>query len=586
MKKLANLFLSFFKKPRNIVIVVLTALTIGLIGVCVHNSIKNDFSDLPEITYTELQEKLDAFQIKEITYGSSPIMKVEDNDGNVYQAQYYGGETFREDLIAQNVKLSLTDTIDPSLLATLISTGFMIAICIPMLKTMGVAVGGDWSEKNLLQKSSTKFDDVIGIDEIRQDVQFAVDVLKNPVREDNPLGVKPPKGILFEGSPGCGKTLIAKAIAGEADVNFISVSGSAFVEKFVGVGASRVRKIFSIAKKNAPCVVFIDEIDAVGSARGTGGKIAEHEQTLNQLLTELDGFSGREGVFVIAATNRVDILDDALKRSGRFDRKIKIPVPSYESRVQLFNHYLKDKPVSDNVDIPAIAKQLANMSGADIANICNESANIALHNGKEVIDRDCIEEAVDKIVFSGNRVNKEKDNADRTIVSYHEAGHAVMTYLSGEKIARISVVENTSGVGGAVFREEADTCFMTKESIENAIKIAYAGRVSEEIKFGKNKITTGAYSDIQQATKYIKGYVQNYGFNDVLLDMSQFTKDAIYNPVEETELAKRLYKEAFEELNKSYDLVIALAEKLLEVKTMTGSEAVALLDEVRNKKAA
>lgn len=571
----------FFKNKKAMIVTGVFLVLALIIGSSVRNSIKNDFSAYPELTYTQLQEKIDAREITDITYGSGPLMKVEDSAGNIYQAQYYGGETFREDLIARDVMLHTTQTTDISTISSLLTIGLLAIFFVPLFRTMGVLDGADWSEKGLLEQSDVKFSDVIGLDEIRQDVQFAVDVLTNRTAyADNTLGVKPPKGMLFEGSPGCGKTLFAKAIAGEAGVPFINVSGSSFVEKFVGLGAQRVRKVFKIARKNAPCVLFIDEIDAVGAARGAAGRISEHDQTINALLTELDGFSGREGVFVIAATNRVDILDDALKRSGRFDRKIKIPTPDNEARIQLFNHYLKDKPLSDNVDIPALSKQLARMSGADIANICNEAANIALQNNKSVIDRDCLEEAVDKIVFGGNRVSKEKQNSDRTIVAYHEAGHAVMTYLTGEKIARISVVENTNGVGGAVFREEPDTCFMTKESIENAIKIAYAGRVSEEIKFGKDKITTGAYSDIQQATKYIKQYVQSYGFNGVLLDFGQFSQEQSCDTKEAEALAKRLYEEAHNELDSAYKMVTALAEKLLKVKTMTGTEAIELLEQV------
>ena len=580
MKKPGHPFLNFFKNKKAVIITASVLLLALIVGVSVHDSVANDYSAYPEMTYSQLQEKLEKHEITDITYGNGELMKVEDTTGGVYQAQYYGGENFRETLITKDVKLHIASSTDVASIISLLSSVLIFLLFIPLFKTMGLTMGSEWSEKGLIEKSDVKFDDVIGLDEIRQDVQFAVDLLRNPERSDNPLGVKPPKGMLFEGSPGCGKTLFAKAIAGEAGVPFISVSGSSFIEKFVGVGAQRVRKVFKVAKKHAPCVVFIDEIDAVGAARGTGGRLSEHDQTINALLTELDGFSGRDGIFVIAATNRVEMLDDALKRSGRFDRKIKIPTPDNDARIKLFEHYLKGKPVSDDVDIPALSKQLARMSGADIANICNEAANIALQNNKAMIDRDSLEEAVDKIVFGGNRVSKEKQNSDRTIVAYHEAGHAVMTYLAGEKIARISVVENTSGVGGAVFREEPESCFMTKESVENAIKIAYAGRVAEEIQFGKEKITTGAYSDIQQATKYIKNYVQNYGFNGVLLDFSQFSQEKACETAEAEELAKRLYNETHQKLESSYKLVSTLAEKLLEVKTMTGSEAIELLDKV------
>lgn len=544
-------------------------------------------SRLPEIVpYETFEQDLADGHIVSIDYGSSEYMTVVVDNDKVYRTQYPAYDDFRKDMLESGVELHIVAN-DTATLGSIISViiniafyGLMILIFAPMVKEM---VGkGSFSEKNLMQTSSVRFDDIIGLDEIRADVEFAADMLKNP-GQGSALGAASCRGILFDGDPGCGKTLIAKAIAGEAGVPFISVSGSSFIEKYVGVGAQRVRKVFDLARKKAPCVVFIDEIDAVAGKRGQDA--GEHDQTVNALLTEMDGFSGRDGVLVIAATNRADMLDDAVVRAGRFDRKITIRKPKdWTVRKQMFEHYLKDKPIADDVDMDCIAKQTANYSGADISTACNEAATIALQRGLSYITMDCLEEAVDRKIFGGSRTrNALERNHDKEIIAYHEAGHAVATFLLGQPIARISIIGNTSGVGGAVFREDDDSCFISKKQLEDTVKIAYAGRASEEIKFGADNITTGASNDITQATVYLTSAVNRYGFygNCGLLDADVLNKigckpqtiDVIKDKSEE------FYMQTVNMIRENYDKVEKLAQVLMERETMTGAEAVAILSD-------
>lgn len=546
-----------------------------------------------EVTpYVTFIENLEDGTVKEIEYSySNENMTVTLDDGTTYDTAFPGSENFRKEMLEAGVELSIADAEGSiniiSLIGNVITWGIMGVFLIYMFKMMKDQMGtADFSEKSLVQTSTVKFEDVIGQDEIVEDVKFAVNILKNP-EIGSEFGAKPPKGILFEGGPGCGKTMIAKAVAGEAGVPFISVSGASFVEKYVGVGASRVRTAFKVARKNAPCVLFIDEIDAVGMARGTGGT-SERDQTINAMLTEMDGFTGREGILVIAATNRADMLDEALVRSGRFDRKITISKPkNWNVRADLFKHYLEGKKLAEDVNIECIAKQTAGYSGADIASVCNEACNIALQRGLKFITMDCLEEAVDKKVFGGNRVkSKEERNHDKEIVAFHEAGHAVVTYLLGKPIARASIIGTTSGVGGAVFREDEDSQFMTKRSAEDFVKIAYGGRASEEIKFGEGNITTGASNDITQATKVLTSAIVRYGFYTEkagMLDVSVLKDCGLSSG--ETEALKlvqsessRLYEETKAMLFENYGMVKVLAEALLEQETMSGNEVCELLN--------
>lgn len=586
----------WFKKNFCVVVVLTMFSLLGLLIVWDKVS-PSETVEIEVEPYTSFQEDLEGGEVEAIEYSySNESMTVTLADGTVYDTAFPASEDFRKEMLEQGVELIIAESggsVDIlGIIGQVVTWGFMGVFLLYMMKMLKDQMGAtEFQEKNLVQKSTVKFCDVIGQDEIVEDVKFAVSILKNPDMGSE-LGAKPPKGILFEGGPGCGKTMIAKAVAGEAGVPFISVSGASFVEKYVGVGASRVRTAFKVARKNAPCVLFIDEIDAVGMARGTSGT-SERDQTINALLTEMDGFSGREGILVIAATNRADMLDEALVRSGRFDRKITITKPkNWKVRADLINHYLEGKKLAEDVSIECLAKQTAGYSGADIASMCNEACNIALQRKLGFITMDCLEEAVDKKVFGGNRVkSKEERSHDKEIVAYHEAGHAVETYLLGKPIARASIIGTTSGVGGAVFREDEDSQFMTKSGVEEFVKIAYGGRASEEIKFGADNITTGASNDITQATKILTNAVVRYGFYtdkvgmvdvSVLKDCGLSTGESEALKIVQSE-STSLYNETKQALSENYNLVEALAEALLERETMTGEEVYELLNKSKKR---
>lgn len=493
------------------------------------------------------------------------------------RVQYPAYDTFRKDMLEKDVHLVL-DRNNASIidvLSMIISLAIPIIWVVLIMKMMrGQKNGVD--AKDIIQTSDVKFSDVIGQDEILDDVKFITELLKNRDLGEE-IGAKIPKGILLSGEPGTGKTLIAKAIAGEAGVPFIYVNSSSLIEMFVGLGAKRVRETFKIARKNAPCIVFFDEIDSIGIKRDTRGSNTENEQTINALLQEMDGFTGRDGVFIIAATNRADKLDTALTRAGRFDRQIVVNKPrDWKVRVKLFEFYLKRFSVSDDIDVETLAKQVSGFTGADIAAICNEASIIAVMHKKSYIDMACLEEAIDKKVFKGNRAKEEHFKEDKKIVAYHEAGHAVMHYLLGEPMSRASIIGTTSGIGGVVFGEDSDTQFLTKEYYENRVKICYAGRASEQIKF--NSVTQGASSDITQATGILEEYVSRLGFDEEfgLLDMNVLAEKQIIDKSNAFELmqkkSKELYTATVELLIKNYDLVERLAQALLESETLSGKE--------------
>ncbi len=498
---------------------------------------------------------------------------------------YPGEDEFRKELLTKDIILKIVseNTSFEQVLEKILTIAFPILWLIVLFSVLKQSIYSDMNKKDVIQTSDVKFDDIIGHDEILDDIKFITTLIQNPKIGDK-VGAKIPKGILLSGEPGCGKTLIAKAIAGEAGVPFLYQNASSFIDRFVGVGAKHVRDLFKIAKDNAPCVIFIDEIDAIGMDRDKNKGTSEHDQTIDALLQEMDGFSGRDGIFVIAATNRPDILDPALTRSGRFDRQIIVAPPKdWKIRKDLFDHYLAKFTVSDEVDTENLSKQVSGFTGADIATICNEASIIAVMNGKECIDRDCIEEAIDKKIFKGNRSKKQRYEEDKKIVAYHEAGHAVMSYLLGEPIARASIQSTVSGIGGAVFNEDKESMLQTKTDYENKVLICYAGRVSEELKF--NSITTGASNDITQATAIMMQYVERLGFDSDfgLLDVSVLSKEHLINSREITDrlskMSKELYNECKSKLSENYNLVEKLAQKLLETETLSGGEIETLFKE-------
>ena len=385
----------------------------------------------------------------------------------------------------------------------------------------GGAMSFGKSKARLLSEDQIKinFNDVAGVDEAKEEVAELVEFLRDPGKFQK-LGGKIPQGILMVGSPGTGKTLLAKAIAGEAKVPFFTISGSDFVEMFVGVGASRVRDMFEQAKKNAPCIIFIDEIDAVGRHRGAGlgGGHDEREQTLNQLLVEMDGFEGNEGVIVIAATNRPDVLDPALLRPGRFDRQVVVPLPDMLGREQILKVHMRKVPIGDDVDAKVIARGTPGFSGADLANLINEAALFAARFNKRLVEMTEFEKAKDKIMMGAERRSMVMNEDEKKLTAYHEAGHAIvgLKVPSHDPVYKVSIIPRGRALGVTMFLPEEDRYSYSKERLESQISSLFGGRIAEELIFGADQVTTGASNDIQRTTELAHNMVTQWGLSDKL----------------------------------------------------------------------
>jgi len=367
------------------------------------------------------------------------------------------------------------------------------------------------------------FADVAGVEEAKDEVVELVEFLKNPGKFQR-LGGNIPKGVLMVGPPGTGKTLLARAIAGEAQVPFFSISGSDFVEMFVGVGASRVRDMFETAKKHAPCIIFIDELDAVGRHRGAGlgGGHDEREQTLNQLLVEMDGFEGHEGIIMIAATNRPDVLDPALLRPGRFDRQVVVPLPDLKGREQILGVHMKKIPVDESVDARVIARGSPGFSGADLANLVNEAALFAAREDSQAVTQDHFDRAKDKIMMGAERKSMVMSEDDKRLTAYHEAGHAIVGRIVPEHdpVYKVTIIPRGRALGVTMFLPEEDKYSLNKTQIESQLASLFGGRVAEELIYGKAKVTTGASNDIERATAIARNMVSKWGLSDVLGPLS------------------------------------------------------------------
>jgi cell division protease FtsH len=430
--------------------------------------------------------------------------------------------------------------------------------------------------------TNTKFLDVAGCDSAKIELEEIVDFLKSPDRYTE-MGAKIPKGALLYGPPGTGKTLLARAVAGEAGVPFISVSGSEFVQVFVGVGAARVRDLFRQARENAPCIVFIDEIDAVGRARGSGGGgNDEREQTLNQILVEMDGFDGNTGVITIAATNRLDVLDEALTRAGRFDRKVQIALPDTRGRLDVLKVHARNKPLSPDIDLEQVARRTPGLSGASLKNLLNEAAIHAVRLQKEIIDWDDVDWAIDRVTVGLEKINREAMVQDIELVAFHEAGHAIVGGLIPEydTVTKISIVPRSSGAGGLTFfspLEDRVDNVVTTHYLESQLAVAWGGRVAEEIVFGQSRVTTGASADLQQIFRIARAMVTqvgmsrlpplNYDFEpqgegDVDWPLSGWLKERINSEI--LRLASNGYYTAKKILTENEDLLWALARRLVQ----------------------
>jgi cell division protease FtsH len=455
----------------------------------------------------------------------------------------------------------------------------------------GGALGFGKSRARMLTEANGRvtFDDVAGIEEARSELQEIVDFLKDPQKFQR-LGGKIPRGALLVGSPGTGKTLIARAVAGEANVPFFTISGSDFVEMFVGVGASRVRDMFEQAKKNAPCIIFIDEIDAVGRHRGAGigGGNDEREQTLNQLLVEMDGFEANEGVIILAATNRPDVLDPALLRPGRFDRQIMVPLPDVKGREKILLVHMKKVPLAKNVDAHVIARGTPGFSGAELANIVNEAALLAARRNKRVVGMEEFEAAKDKVMMGAERLSLAMNEDEKKNTAYHEAGHAIVSYYEPESdpIHKATIVPRGGALGMVVRLPEGDRYSTSFAKLKANLSVGMGGRVAEEIIFGTESVTTGASGDIQQVTKIARKMVTEWGMSDEIGMVDYSHKEHDYygstRPLSTTTASniekevRRLIDEAYAQAKKILtdhnDQLHALAKALLEYETLTGDE--------------
>ncbi|MFC7687640.1 ATP-dependent zinc metalloprotease FtsH [Ureibacillus sp. GCM10028918] len=449
------------------------------------------------------------------------------------------------------------------------------------------------------EKKKVRFNDVAGADEEKAELVEVVDFLKDH-RKFTDMGARIPKGILLVGPPGTGKTLLARAVAGEAGVPFFSISGSDFVEMFVGVGASRVRDLFENAKKNAPCIIFIDEIDAVGRQRGAGlgGGHDEREQTLNQLLVEMDGFGVNEGIIIIAATNRPDILDPALLRPGRFDRQITVGRPDVKGREQILKVHARNKPLREDVDLKAIAQRTPGFSGADLENLLNESALVATRRNKKKIDMLDIDEATDRVIAGPAKSSRVISKKERNIVAFHEAGHVVvgLTLDQAEKVHKVTIVPRGQAGGYAVMLPKEDRYFMTKPELLDKIAGLLGGRVAEDITFGE--VSTGAHNDFQRATGIARSMVTEYGMSDKLGPMQfgstqggnvflgrDFNSEQNYSDSIAYEIDKEMqsiivnqYERTKQILTEKRDLLTLIANTLLEVETLDAAQIEHLRD--------
>ncbi len=488
-----------------------------------------------------------------------------------------------------------------NILPLLIFLGFFFFVMRQMQGAGGKAMGFGKSRAKLLteRQSRVTFDDVAGIDEAKEDLEEIVEYLKDPMKFQR-LGGKIPKGALLIGPPGTGKTLLARAIAGEANVPFFTISGSDFVEMFVGVGASRVRDMFEQAKKNAPCIIFIDEIDAVGRHRGAGlgGGNDEREQTLNQLLVEMDGFEGNDGIILIAATNRPDVLDPALLRPGRFDRQVVVPNPDVIGREKILQVHIKKVPLAPDVNLRTIARGTPGFSGADLANLVNEAALLAARRGKRFVTASEFDHAKDKIMMGAERRSLVMTEEEKMLTAYHEAGHALvgMCMPGSDPVHKATIIPRGRALGMVQYLPERDKYSFSLEQMKAKLAAVMGGRVAEEMKFGKEHVTSGASSDIEYATKLARAMVTQYGLSEklgpiaygedegeVFLGQSIARSKAISGDTAKT-IEDEIRRFVTEGYDKARDILTdrrddweAISQALLEYETLTGEEIEGLM---------
>ena len=584
---------------------------IGLLVFALFNLFQGNAPRTPQesLAYTDFLSEVETGEIRDVTIQGQQITG-HFRDGRSFTSYAPDDPELMTRLREQGVRVSAipTEEESPTLWGVLISWFpmlLLIGVWIFFMRQMqgggGKAMGFGKSRAKLLNEKTGRvtFDDVAGIEEAKLELEEIVEFLKDPQKFQR-LGGKIPKGCLLVGPPGTGKTLLARAIAGEANVPFFTISGSDFVEMFVGVGASRVRDMFEQGKKNAPCIIFIDEIDAVGRHRGAGlgGGNDEREQTLNQLLVEMDGFESNEGVILIAATNRPDVLDPALLRPGRFDRQVVVPNPDITGREQILKVHMRKVPMAPDVEARTIARGTPGFSGADLANLVNEAALLAARRNKRIVTMAEFEDAKDKVMMGSERRSMVMSDEEKELTAYHEAGHALVALHvpKHDPLHKVTIIPRGRALGVTMSLPERDKLSQTKTELTSRLAMAFGGRVAEELIFGVENITTGAGNDIQQATGIARRMVTEFGFSDELgplryadneeevflghsvarqKNVSDETAAGIDREVRK--LIENAEATARKVLSENIDDLHKIAKALLEYETLSGAEVNALL---------
>ncbi|MFA6197030.1 MAG: ATP-dependent zinc metalloprotease FtsH [Sulfurimonas sp.] len=509
----------------SVVVILLFKVVIGE-GAGVEENIAGNAARVKQVSYSELKSLVASKSVNRVDIGQSYI-KATSADGKVYTTRIIKDDpTFVEELDKQGIQyqgFSETNWFTEMfgwLFPFLMIIGIWMFFAGRMQKSMGSGLLGMGNSKKMVnsEKPKTKFDDVAGVEEAKEEVQEIVDFLKYPARYVE-IGAKIPKGVLLVGSPGTGKTLLAKAVAGEADVPFFSVSGSSFIEMFVGVGAARVRDLFEQAKKDAPSIIFIDEIDAIGKSRAAGGMMGgndEREQTLNQLLAEMDGFGTDTPIIILAATNRPEVLDQALLRPGRFDRQVLVDKPDFAGRIKILKVHVKNVKMDADVELEEVARLTAGLAGADLANIVNEAALLAGRKSQKTVKQKDLYEAVERAIAGLAKKSRRINPKEKKIVAYHESGHALLaeTTEGAKKVSKVSIVpRGLAALGYTLNKPEEDKFMMQRHELWAEVDVLLGGRAAEEVFIGE--ISTGAGNDLERATEIIKSMVQVYGMSDV-----------------------------------------------------------------------
>ncbi len=582
-------------------------LVIAVVLMSVFQSFSPGGSNEQQMDYTRFIQDVRQGQVREASVDRNGVIEGTKRSGEQFVTVIPGGydRDLINDLVKQGVRAKGQLPEEPSILTSIFISWF------PMLLLIGVWIffmrqmqggGGKGamsfgkSKARLLSEDQIKttFADVAGCDEAKEEVAELVDYLRDPTKFQK-LGGRIPSGILMVGQPGTGKTLLAKAIAGEAKVPFFSISGSDFVEMFVGVGASRVRDMFEQAKKSAPCIIFIDEIDAVGRQRGAGlgGGHDEREQTLNQMLVEMDGFEGNEGVIVIAATNRPDVLDPALLRPGRFDRQVTVGLPDIRGREQILKVHMRKVPLADDVKASVIARGTPGFSGADLANLVNEAALFAARGSRRLVSMEEFEKAKDKILMGAERKSMVMSEDEKEMTAYHEAGHAIVGRLVPEHdpVYKVSIIPRGRALGVTMYLPEQDRFSHSKQHLESNISSLYGGRIAEEIIYGPDKVSTGASNDIERATGLARKMVTQWGLSEKMgpmlfaeeegevflgrtsaksMHMSDETAKAIDDEVKD--FIDRNYQRAEQILKDNMDILHAMKDALMQYETIDANQ--------------